>query len=190
MENFEKNEKTFIVKVLEYYLFFYAFISLSVFVIPHDILDKSQICSNFVNFMKQFFPNIEVFQSISPLPQLTAFYTSFMWVWGIILLIICFIVFFVGTKKIKDTINNYSVWFGLCGFLGFIGLYQYFTGEMAINGVSFGAKKIHLTFDTELEIFVPITFFQFGFSFMFLIMPLTFYILFLKIKNYFKEINK
>ena len=71
--------------LITYCFLFYIFISLSIFVISESILDKSQICSNFVNFMKQFFPNIEIFESVSPLPQLTAFYTSFMWIWGIAL---------------------------------------------------------------------------------------------------------
>ena len=71
--------------LITYCFLFYIFISLSIFVISENILDKSQICSKFVNFMKHFFPNIEIFESISPLPQLTAFYTSFMWIWGIIL---------------------------------------------------------------------------------------------------------
>ena len=52
--------------LITYCFLFYIFISLSIFVISENILDKSQICSNFVNFMKRFFPNIEIFENIYP----------------------------------------------------------------------------------------------------------------------------
>ena len=100
----ENSSKKLVIKIFKYYFYFYIFVSLSVFILPRNILDKSEICTIFVNFMKQFFPNIKVFESVSSLPQLTAFYTSFMWVFGIIMAIVCFFVFLAGAKAIKNTI--------------------------------------------------------------------------------------
>lgn len=177
--------------LITYCFLFYIFISLSIFVISESILDKSQICSNFVNFMKQFFPNIEIFESVSPLPQLTAFYTSFMWIWGIALGFMNIFAVYKSKYNIRINLPNTNI-FGyiflilICCF----GLYAYFSGYIATNGISFGAKKINLYFDNRLNIFMPIAIFQFIFSIAFLAIPISSYVLFLKIKNYFKEINK
>lgn len=57
--------------------FIYFFYSLSAFIIPKNILDISPVCLNFVNFMKSYFPNIEIIGSISPYTQLSEFYVSY-----------------------------------------------------------------------------------------------------------------
>ena len=65
--------------------FIYFLYSLSAFIIPKNILDISPVCLNFVNFMKSYFPNIEIIGSISPYTQLSEFYVSIMWIYGIII---------------------------------------------------------------------------------------------------------
>ena len=37
-----------------------------------------------VNFMKQYFPNIQIFSDVSPFKQEIEFYTSYMWVVGLL----------------------------------------------------------------------------------------------------------
>lgn len=65
--------------------FIYFLYSLSAFIIPKNILDISPVCLNFVNFMKSYFPNIEIIGNISPYTQLSEFYVSIMWIYGIII---------------------------------------------------------------------------------------------------------
>ena len=49
------------------------------FILPKDA-GSGETGLKFVNFMKQFFPNIEYYQSISTMPNFTAFFTSVSWV--------------------------------------------------------------------------------------------------------------
>ena len=177
----ENSSKKLVIKIFKYYFYFYIFVSLSVFMLPRNILDKSEICTIFVNFMKQIFPNIEVFESVSSLPQLTAFYTSVMWVFGIIMTFICLFVFLVGAKAIKYNIDNYSVLFGLIALLFFSISYDYFTGAIILS------PRIPRHLSIELSIFYVIALYQFVFSVMSLLIPMSIYVLFLKIKNYFKK---
>ena len=50
---------------------------------PSDILFRYEICCEFVDFMKQYFPNIQIFSDVGPFKQETLFYTSYMWVIGL-----------------------------------------------------------------------------------------------------------
>ena len=93
----EKLKKT---RFFNYYIIFYFVVAFSAFIIPIDILDRSEICANFVHFMKQIFPNIEVFGSVSKIPQHTEFYVSFMWIWGLGLVVAyCFLIDLNGANK-------------------------------------------------------------------------------------------
>ena len=53
-----------------FYIFcvFYLMISLSVFVLPSDMLSKYEICLKFVKFIKSALPAVEVFSAVSALP--------------------------------------------------------------------------------------------------------------------------
>lgn len=55
-----------------------------VFILPVDILDRCKICLNFTNFMKEYFVSISIFEKSSNIPQVTAFYSAFMMVWGVL----------------------------------------------------------------------------------------------------------
>nr|WP_314998767.1 hypothetical protein [uncultured Campylobacter sp.] len=47
----------------------YFVASFGIFIIPEDILSSCKICRNFVEVMKQIFPNIQIFSDISPFKQ-------------------------------------------------------------------------------------------------------------------------
>ena len=57
--------------------------ALGIFIIPSDILSRYEICREFVNFMKQYFPNIQIFSDVSPFKEEIEFYASYMWVIGL-----------------------------------------------------------------------------------------------------------
>ena len=61
----------------------YFLFALGVFIVPSDILFRYEICREFVDFMKQYFPNIQIFSDVGPFKQETLFYTSYMWVIGL-----------------------------------------------------------------------------------------------------------
>ena len=63
----------------------YLIFALGIFIVPGDILSRCEICREFVNFMKQYFPNIQIFSDVSPFKQEIEFYTSYMWVLGLLL---------------------------------------------------------------------------------------------------------
>jgi hypothetical protein len=56
----------------------YFIFALWIFIIPGDILSSYPICAKFVNFMKQYFPNIQIFSDVSPFKQEIEFYASYM----------------------------------------------------------------------------------------------------------------
>ena len=61
----------------------YFIFALGIFIVPGDILSRCEICREFVNFMKQYFPNIQIFSDVSPFKQEIEFYTSYMLVIGL-----------------------------------------------------------------------------------------------------------
>ena len=61
----------------------YLIFALGIFIIPSDILSRYEICREFVNFMKQYFPNIQIFSDVSPFKEEIEFYASYMWVIGL-----------------------------------------------------------------------------------------------------------
>lgn len=62
----------------------YLIFALGIFIVPGEILSRCEICREFVNFMKQYFPNIQIFSDVSPFKQEIEFYTSYMWVLGLL----------------------------------------------------------------------------------------------------------
>ena len=62
----------------------YFIFALEIFIVPGDILSRCEICRKFVNFMKQYFPNIQIFSDVSTFKQKIEFYTSHMWVIGLL----------------------------------------------------------------------------------------------------------
>ena len=63
----------------------FVIVALTIFIIPNNMLSTCEICKNFVNFMKQYFPNIQIFSNISPIPEATEFYVSIMWIISILM---------------------------------------------------------------------------------------------------------
>ena len=61
----------------------YLIFALGIFIIPSAILSRYEICREFVNFMKQYFPNIQIFSDVSPFKEEIEFYASYMWVIGL-----------------------------------------------------------------------------------------------------------
>lgn len=154
----------------------YIIFSLSAFIIPENILDISPVCLNFVNFMKNYFPNIEIIGSISPYTQLSEFYVSIMWIFGIFIfcLLILFQIVWIGFYErydddSKNDANNKkeaSVLLMIFGIsLGIFMFCVYYTGYFASSGISIGARHFMPEFQSRFSIFGYITFFQSAFSF-------------------------
>ncbi|MDA3050177.1 hypothetical protein OFO03_06810 [Campylobacter sp. JMF_02 ED1] len=161
MQNLE-NKKPKKTRFFDYYMIFYFVMSLSAFVIPIDILDRSEICANFVNFMKQFFPNIEVFGSVSKIPQYTEFYVSFMWIWGLgIVVVYCFLIDLNRANKKVGVLFLKSILVAIfCFIIAFLGTKNYFFGNVALKPATFGARTFTLDFATKFSNFIWINFFQ------------------------------
>ena len=150
----------------------YFIFALGIFIIPGDILSSYPICAKSVNFMKQYFPNIQIFSDVSPFKQEIEFYTSYMWVVG--LLLAAELVFYVTCQYIifvdkdvdaKENIKNISplgllFYFGLSVF----GIKVYYTGYIVTNGVTFLSWHFEIDFATKFEIFKYISLFQAAFS--------------------------
>ena len=75
-----------------------------VFILPVDILDRCKICLNFTNFMKEYFVSISIFEKSSNIPQVTAFYSAFMMVWGVLSGIV-----YISQKTKKPPYHNISL---------------------------------------------------------------------------------
>lgn len=149
----------------------YIIFSLSAFIIPENILDISPVCLNFVNFMKNYFPNIEIIGSISPYTQLSEFYVSIMWIFGIFIfcLLILFQIVWIGFYErydddSKNDANNKkeaSVLLMIFGIsLGIFMFCVYYTGYFASSGISLGARHFMPEFQSRFSIFGYITFFS------------------------------
>jgi len=158
-------EKSKLSKFAEYSMPIYALISLSVFFIPIDVLDKYSICADFVKFMKGIFPNIEAFEAVSGMPQVTAFYVSFMWIWAIICSALMIYLSFYTMPNIYDAKifpkGIPAIIFTF--FLGYLGTTYYYFGEMAMGEISFGLKNFNLYFASKIKMYFWITFFSLWF---------------------------
>ena len=65
-----------IIATIEFAVYF--IFALGFFIILGNILSSYPICAKFVNFMKQYFPNVQIFSDVSPFKQEIEFYTSYM----------------------------------------------------------------------------------------------------------------
>lgn len=159
--------------------FIYFLYSLSVFIIPKNILDISPVCLNFVNFMKSYFPNIEIIGSISPYTQLSEFYVSIMWIYGIIIFVVSslyslvYYIYFcrydddfilVAKKRSGKTIARFCC-FHLCSVSVFL-CFGFIIPDIlqAASGISIRTSHFMPEFQSRFSIFGYIIFFQSGFS--------------------------
>lgn len=158
-------EKSKLSKFAEYSMPIYTLISLSVFFIPIKVLDKSEACASFVKFMKGIFPNIEAFEAISAMPQVTAFYVSFMWIWVIVCSALMIYLSFYNMPNIYDLKvfpkGIPAIIFTF--FLIYLGTTYYYLGEMATGEISFGLKSFNLYFTSKIKMYFWITFFSLWF---------------------------
>lgn len=87
----EKEYKEFATK--KYYgkelglpIYFSLIASAIVFIIPKDILSQYPFLRYFTEFMRNIFPNIDIFAQRSKAPELTEFYFSYMWLVAIVMI--------------------------------------------------------------------------------------------------------
>lgn len=160
------HDKTITIFILAMYFVF----SLGVFIIPDGLMDKSLVCRIFVNFMKQYFKNIEIFSDISSLKQVVDFYVSYMWVVGLlwaleaIFYVVCrfFIFYDYETAKFIKKLDFKWLIFGFS--FSIFAIYVYYTGYIVTDGISFFAWDYDVKFQSRLEIFIVISLFQALFS--------------------------
>ena len=160
----EKNEKHYAFYTV---MSIYAIASLSVFIMPKDILERHEILLKFTEFMAGYFPNISVFNEASSLPQVVAFYTAIMWVAGLMLgfyIIISLICVFYQDIKYNKVNNNEFLSSLLLFSISVFAIYVHFTGYIATDGISFLAKSFIVDMSSRLEIFLFVAFFQTAFS--------------------------
>lgn len=113
---------------------FHLIISLSVFILPGNILSRCEVYLNFVNFMKTALPAVEVFSSVSKLPEITAFYTSYMCILAIIWAILVGVtLFFAKSDESTEDTGIFASVFMLV--LGLFGLHLAHIGDIAISGI-------------------------------------------------------
>ncbi|WP_260425801.1 hypothetical protein [Campylobacter rectus] len=150
----------------------YLIFALGIFIVPGDILSRCEICREFVNFMKQYFPNIQIFSDVSPFKQEIEFYTSYIWVIG--LLWAAELVFYETYNTIfvdkglsvRETVKKFNLFELMFGFgMGIFAIYVYYAGYIVTDGVTFMAWDITIDFATKFEIFQYISLFQLVFMF-------------------------
>ena len=184
-----------IIKIFNTPLYIFSFLYFTslftVFFIPVDILDKSEICANFVNFMSKFYANIEIFGNVSKIPQVIKFHASVVWVFATILcvfaLIYTLILEFINSKYDFKTMLDYWSIIG-CLFFGY-GINIYCSGYIVTHIFDYGIRTIQITMSSKFEIFVYISLFQtafigafFGFIISIIDLILTFFIFKEKLK--------
>ena len=140
----------------------YFIFALGIFIIPSDILSSYPICAKFVNFMKQYFPNIQIFSDVSPFKQEIEFYTSYMWVVGLlwaaemVFYVTCMYTVFMDTDiGDREGIEKLNWKMLVLSFIfGFFAIYVYYTGYIVTGGVTFiGWPRFYIDFATKFEIF-------------------------------------
>ena len=124
----------------------YLIFALGIFIVPGDILSRCEICREFVKFMKQYFPNIQIFSDVSPFKEDIEFYTSYIWVIG--LLWAAELVFYETYNTIfvdkglsvRETVKKFNLFELMFGFgMGIFAIYVYYTGYIVTDGVTFVA---------------------------------------------------
>ena len=150
----------------------YLIFALGIFIVPGDILSRCEICREFVNFMKQYFPNIQIFSDVSPFKQEIEFLYE-LYVGARVAfgggdgVLCCLHIHGIyghgyrrarGYKKLSWKMLVFRFTFGL------FAIYVYYTGYIVTGGVSFMAWNIKIDFATKFEIFQYISIFQSIFS--------------------------
>ena len=167
----------------------YFIFALGIFIILGNILSSYPICAKFVNFMKQYFPNVQIFSDVSPFKQEIEFYTSYMWVIGLLwaaemafYATCCYTIFYREDKELQEKVKSFSWPLLIFAFgMSIFGIYVYYTGYIVTGGVSFMAWSIEIDFATKFEIFQYILLFQAIFMFGVAMFVALFYTLFYKI---------
>lgn len=85
------------------YLYYSIVASLLVFLLPKDILTEYPVFKYFTNFMRNIFPNIEIFSEKSKMSELVEFYYSYIW----LVIIIVTILFLTTISKANDEAKKY-----------------------------------------------------------------------------------
>ena len=150
----------------------YFIFALGIFIVPSDILFRYEICCEFVDFMKQYFPNIQIFSDVGPFKQETLFYTSYMWVIGLfwaaemVFYATCvYTLSYSEDKLLQEKVKSFGWVLLFFAFsFSFFAIKVYYTGYIVTDGVTLFAKDFDITFESKFEIFVAISFFQFAFS--------------------------
>ena len=150
----------------------YLIFALGIFIVPGDILSRCEICREFVDFMKQYFPNIQIFSDVSPFKQEIEFYTSYMWVLGLFLAAemvfyatCAYTLFYSEDKLLQEKVKSFGWILLFFAFsFSFFAIKVYYTGYIVTDGVTLFAKDFDITFESKFEVFVAISFFQFAFS--------------------------
>ena len=127
--------------------------------------------------MKSYFPNIEIIGSISPYTQLSEFYVSIMWIYGIIIFTVSSLyslVYYIYFCRYDDDFillskkkRENDCPFLLLPFMFGLGIFMlevYYTGYFASSGISIRTSHFMLEFQSRFSIFGYIIFFQSGFS--------------------------
>lgn len=142
----------------------FAITALSVFVLPENILDASAACTDFVRFMKQFFPNIAAIGNISPHTQLAEFYVAALWVPILtafaLSCVYCPIATFLYKKELPAVKTQLFVILLAIPF-AYWALNNYFYADFVVNGIPHrvGSGRIFPTFASRESLFGWISFF-------------------------------
>ena len=128
---------------------------------PSDILSRCEICREFVNFMKQYFPNIQIFSDVSPFKQEIEFYTSYMWAIGLFLAAemvfyatCAYTLFYSENKLLQEKVKSFGWVLLFFAFsFSFFAIKVYYTGYIVTDGVTLFAKNFDITFESKFEIF-------------------------------------
>ena len=150
----------------------YFIFALGIFIIPSNILSRCEICREFVNFMKQYLPNIQIFSDVSPFKEEIEFYASYMWAIGLFLAAemvfyatCAYTLFYSEDKLLQEKVKSFGWVLLFFAFsFSFFAIKVYYTGYIVTDGVTLFAKNFDITFESKFEIFVAISFFQFAFS--------------------------
>lgn len=126
----------------------YFIFALWIFIIPGDILSSYPICAKFVNFMKQYFPNIQIFSDVSPFKQEIEFYASYMQAVGLIwsaemafYATCCYTIFYREDKELQEKVKSFSWPLLIFAFgMSIFGIYVHYTGYIVTGGMSFMAQ--------------------------------------------------
>ena len=110
-------------------------------------------------FLKLYSPNIQIFSDTSPFKQEIEFYTSYIWIFGILQAVQTAFYrlpkFYLKTdertQNAAKKMNLRRIIFGLS--FGYFATMVYFMGYLVTDGVVLFAKNFTVTFESKFEIF-------------------------------------